>query len=220
MRRLLAGGVMLLLLGAGCASPSSNPLPDEFWAYGTWRFDADESVYTAAPKGVAMLTMHFTAQTADQYLIEGTLDYDTLTLSCTAFGEGSDVHPTCRGTDECAVVGTTQGVVTGVAVVRDGKLVMTPKWVTKPDEAVTWTCNSTTSPAQSGWSVWMTMGNLGAKIIDETWSVDVDGAASVDDLPTDVATDEKTIMATFDTVANDVTAKGVIGFYRALPTSE
>ncbi|MEK7458844.1 MAG: hypothetical protein AAB663_00380, partial [Patescibacteria group bacterium] len=80
MRRLLAGGVMLLLLGAGCASPSSNPLPDEFWAYGTWRFDADESVYTAAPKGVAMLTMHFTAQTADQYLIEGTLDYDTLTL--------------------------------------------------------------------------------------------------------------------------------------------
>ncbi len=220
MKKLLWGGAVLLFLGAGCASPSTSAMPDEFWAYGTWRFDADESVYTAAPKGVAMLTMHFTAQTADQYLIEGTLDYDTSTLSCTAFGEGSDVHPTCRGTDECAVVGTTQGILTGVAVVRDGKLVMTPKWVTKPDEAVTWTCNTITSPAQSGWSVWMTMGPLGAKIVDETWSIDITDAAFIDDLPTDVATDQKTISATFDTVANNVTASGIIGFYREDPSTE
>lgn len=214
MRRLLAGGVMLLLLGAGCASPSSNLLPDEFWAYGSWRFDGDESKINFGVEGVAMVTMHFTRETGNQYLVDGNVTYSDDTLSCAIYP-----RKTLCPVNTCAVVSTTVGEITGVAVVRDGALVMTPRWVTKPDESVTYTCKDGITTTNSGWAVWQTMGPLGAKVVDETWSVDIADAAFVDDLPTDVATDEKTIMATFDTVANDVTAKGVIGFYRALPAS-
>ena len=60
-------------------------MPDEFWAYGTWRYDGDESRLTVAAKGVAFITMHFTREQGEQYLIDGTVAYDETALSCDTF---------------------------------------------------------------------------------------------------------------------------------------
>lgn len=210
---------LTLLLGAGCATASTNPLPSEFWAYGTWRFDEGQSTYTVAPKGVAFVTLHFSAQTADQYLVDGKVTYDDTSFSCTTHPEKYP-NVLCRGVDYCTVTGTTDGELTGVAVVQGGVLRVTQQWLTKPDESVTWTCNTTTSPGQSAWAVWLSMNKGATGFVETPWTVDIADASFVDDLPTDTVTDTKTITATFEGAENGVTAQGILGFYRALPASE
>ncbi len=191
-------------------------MPDEFWAYGTWRYDGDEDVLNVAANGVAIISMHFTREQGDQYLIEGTLTYDADTLSCDVFSKGH--LPTCT-TDTCSLSETIPGELSGVAVVRDGKLLISQQWVTKPDERYTWTCKDIAggSTTQSNWAVWQTMGPAGAGIVDAEWEVDINDAIFIDELPTDTTSDAKTISAEFDFEANFVKAKGLIGFYRKLP---
>ena len=80
--------------------------------------------------------MHFTRQQGEQYLIDGTVTYDAESLSCDVFYLSEDL-PICDET--CALAETIPGELTGVAVVRDDTLVISPNWVTKPDEHYTWT---------------------------------------------------------------------------------
>lgn len=217
MKNIFLCGVLLLSLTTGCSSVWSA-LPDEFWAYGTWRYDGDENVLTVAATGTAFITMHFTRQQDEQYLIDGTVTYDESSLSCDVFALGE--KPTCT-TDTCALSEIIPGELSGVAVVRDDKLIITQHWVTKPDERYTWICKEGVeggSVTQSNWSVWQTMGPNGAGIVDDTWEVDIADAAFIDDLPLGEVTDEKTISVNFDVRANDnVEAIGLIGFYRQLP---
>ncbi|MEK7665585.1 MAG: hypothetical protein AAB337_01750 [Patescibacteria group bacterium] len=202
---------LLALLGAGCTTSTTSKMPDEFYARGSWRFDGDESVINFGVKGVAIIDMHFTRQTADQYLIDGTVTYKDETLGC-------DIFPrfTLCPKNTCEVVGTTVGELTGVAAVRGSQLEMSTHWLTKPDESATFFCSDTITSTNSGWAVWQTMGPLGAKIVDEPWGVDISGSF-IDDLPIGEVTDTPVISANFNVEANDVTAEGLIGFYRNKP---
>lgn len=206
--------LLALSVFTGCSALTSS-MPDEFWAYGTWRYDGDENKLTIAPKGTAFITMHFTRQQGEQYLIEGDVTYDSASLSCDVF---SFTHQPLCDVDTCTLSEIVPGELTGVAEVRGDQLVMTPRWVTKPDEIYTWTCSEGYSSTNSAWSVWQTMGPLGAGIVEATWEVDIGDALFVDELPPDEVTDAKVISATFSTTANDnVSAEGVIGFYTELP---
>lgn len=216
MKNLFFCAVLLLGLGAGCSSPVSSSMPDEFWAYGTWRYDGDNKVLSMAANGTAFITMHFTREQDEQYLIDGTVTYDADSLSCEVFALSTDVL--CTST--CQLSETVPGELSGVAVVRDGKLLITQHWVTKPDERYTSFCtseNHEVSATGSSWAVWQTMGPLGAGIVDGTWEIDISDAAFIDDLPLDEVTDAKTISANFEVEANATAASGLIGFYRELP---
>lgn len=186
-------------------------MPDTFYAHGSWRFDGDESVINFGAKGVAFIDLVFTRQVDEQYLIEGAVTYDSESFSC-------DIFPrfTICPVNTCEVVGSTVGELTGVAEVRGDQLVMTQHWLTKPDESVTYTCNEGLTATNSAWAVWQTMGPLGAKIVDEQWSVDISGSF-IDELPVGEVTDAKVISVNISTEANDVSAEGLIGFYRNKP---
>lgn len=214
MKSAIFCSLFVLGLLTGCGSLTSS-MPDEFWAYGTWRYDGDETKLTVAAKGTAFITMHFTRQQGEQYLIEGDVTYDSTSLSCDVFYLTN--QPVC-GVDTCTLSEVVPGELTGVAEVRGDKLVMMPRWVTKPDEIYTWTCEEGYDSTNSTWSVWQTMGPLGAGIVEATWEVDIGDALFVDELPLNEVTDAKVISANFSTTANDnVSAEGVIGFYTELP---
>jgi hypothetical protein len=215
MKKILQSGFLLgALFLSSCEAETSVSLPDEFWAHGTWRYDADEMVYTVANRGTAIIDLHFTRQQGEQYLIDGTLTYDETTLGCDVFFLGH--KPICTE-DTCEFVDLVPGELTGVAEARDGLLVMQMNWLTKPDELYSWICTPENSSTQSSWSVWMTMGPLGAGIVEETWELDIEDAVFVDDLPEGEISDAKVMSANFDVVANDVAAQGLIGFYRNKP---
>ncbi len=211
MKNIFLCAVLLLSLTTGCSSVGST-LPDEFWAYGAWRYDGEENVLTVAADGTALISMHFTRQQDEQYLIDGTLTYDESSLSC-------EINPLSEDDFTCALAEVIPGELSGVAVVRDGKLIITQHWITKPDERYTATTTRyDLATTQSNWAVWQTMGPNGAGIVDDTWEVDIAGAAFIDDLPLGEVTDEKTISVNFDVRANEnVSAIGLIGFYRELP---
>lgn len=212
MTKLIVSLGIVFLIGAGCAAePTASTMPDTFYAHGSWRFDGDESVINFGVKGVAIIDMQFTRETEDQYLIEGRVAYDDESFSC-------DIFPrfTICPLNTCEVTSSTIGELTGVAVVRDGKLVMTPRWVVQPNELVTYSCSESATTTNGGFAVWQTMGPLGAKIVEETWSVDISGSF-IDELPQGEVTDASTISANFTTEANGVTAEGLIGFYRNKP---
>ena len=213
MRQIIFSLCLLALVGAGCANAptAGSKMPDTFYAHGTWRFDGDEYKINFGVHGVAMLDWQFTRQMGDQYLVEGTVSYDQSTLGCAIAP-----RPSLCTKNTCSVSGTTVGEITGVAEVRGDQLVINAHWLTKPDESVDYVCTDTLGDTYSGWAVWQTMGPLGAKLVEETWTVDVSGVF-IDDLPSGEVIDTPTISANISTVANDVTAEGLIGFYRQWP---
>lgn len=213
MRRRFFPFALLVLLGAGCTQ-DTVAMPDVFYAHGSWRFDGTDSIYTASPSGAAAIDLTFTREQGDQYLVEGDVTYDDDTFSC-RLDLGADTL--CRGASFCEVRSTTPGVVTGVAVVRGGELQITTNWVVKPDEAVTAGCTGRGETTNSGWHAWLGMGPRGANMIDGTWVVDIADAAFIDDLPTDIATDEKAMSASFSAETDGIISEGLVGLYREKP---
>lgn len=200
----------MLCLGSGCI-PSGSTMPDTFFAHGSWRVDGDESVINFGVQAIAFIDLQFIRQQGDQYLIEGQVTYAEDELSCTV-----STHPTNCPINTCAVVSTTPGELTGVAEVRGDKLMISMNWLTRPNENVTYICDEKLSVDAGGWAVRQTMEPIGAGIVEKNWEVDITGMF-IDDLPTDTATDAQTISASFSVEANDVTAEGLIGFYKEKP---
>jgi hypothetical protein len=182
-------------------------MPDTFFAHGSWRVDGDESKINFGVQAIAFIDVQFVRQQGDQYLIEGQVTYAEDTLSCTV-----STHPTNCPVNTCAVVSTTPGELTGVAEVRGDKLVINMNWLTEPNENVTYKCDEELSVDAGGWAVRQTMEPRGAGIVEKNWEVDITGMF-IDDLPTNEATDTQTISVE----ASDVTAEGLIGFYREKP---
>lgn len=208
----------IFLVGTGCTGPTAS-MPDEFWAYGSWRFEGDPAAYTSAvSKGVAFISMHFVRQQGEQYEITGTVTYDEASMECLYIGPAKSNCPI----NTCEFVKTVDAEFTGTAEVRDGELVVKPVWLGYPeyvpDELVNNICSSTLSAITSNFGVYQSIGAHGAGVIDSTWSVPIEGRSFVDDMPSDEIVEGDTVMSVnFSGMWNDFSGEGLIGFYRNEP---
>lgn len=210
----------LVTLGFGCTNSSfveSHPMPDEFWGYGSWRFDSLEERLHDGASGTAIIKLKFTRMQGDQYEIFGDVTYVEDTMRCDNKDTPSRICPT----DTCEYVSSDPGTIAGVAEVTDGVLTLKPVWNgdDTPTERVLWICDASeddNTPHDTG-AVRTTMDLYGAGFVDTTWTMDVADITFIDDLPGGEVTDEKTAYKNFETEVGLIEAKGLFALYRNEP---
>ncbi|EKD78782.1 MAG: hypothetical protein ACD_41C00266G0001 [uncultured bacterium] len=207
----------LLTLGFGCSSNlvDSRSMPDEFWGYGSWRFDVQEQKLHDGTSGVAMIKVKFTRINGDQYEIFGDVTYVDDTMRC------DEAQPTSRicPKNTCTFESADPGTIAGVAEVTDGVLTLKPVWNDEdiPEERVSFSCKTDGDMAHDTASVRTTMDLYAAGFVNTTWTMDVDGVTFIDDLPDGEVTDEKTAFKNFETEYGLINAEGLFALYRNEP---
>lgn len=210
----------LVTLGFGCTSSSpveSHPMPDEFWGYGSWRFDSLEERLNDGASGVAIIKLKFTRMQGDQYEIFGDVTYREDTMRCDNKSIPNRICPT----DRCDYVSADPGTITGVAEVSDGVLTLKPVWNGDdiPLERVLWICDASednNTPHDTA-AVRATMDVNGAGFVNTVWTMDVADITFIDDLAPSEVTDQKTAYKNFETEYGLVEAEGLFSLYRNEP---
>lgn len=216
MRTLLLG-IMLVALGAGCSGglPADSSMPDEFWGYGSWRFDSVESKLHDGASGVAMIKLKFTRMNDNQYEIFGDVTYVEDEMRCDEAQPESRICPK----NTCVYESADPGTIAGVAEVTNGVLTLKPVWNgdDTPLERVSFTCKTDGDFAHDTGAVRSTMDMYGAGFVNTVWTMDVDGITFIDDLPPGEVVDTKTAYKNFTTEYALIKAEGLFALYRNEP---
>ena len=208
----------LVTLGFGCSGFSlveSNPMPDEFWGYGSWRFDSLEELLHDGASGVAIIKLKFTRMQGDQYEIFGDVTYVEDTMRC------DEAQPAGRicSLNTCDYVSADPGTIAGVAEVKEGELTLKPVWNGEdvPMERVSFSCDKDGDIAHDTAAVRTTMDLYGAGFVNTVWTMDVADMTFIDDVPGGEVTDQKTAYKNFETEAGLIKAEGLFSLYRNEP---
>ncbi len=190
-------------------------MPDEFWGYGSWRFDALESRLHDGASGVALIKLKFTRMNGDQYEIFGDVTYVEDEMRCDEDAAAGRICPK----NTCVYESADPGTIAGVAEVADGVLTLKPVWngSDTPFERVSFSCKDDGDMAHDTSSVRTTMDRYASGFVNTTWTMDVDGITFIDDLPPGEVTDAKTASKNFETEYGLIKAEGLFALYRNEP---
>lgn len=214
---VLVGLAALGVMGGVCQQPSaepttSYPLPDEFWALGTWNIDTDESRLHDGPSGTATIVWQFTRQNENQYEIYGTVTYNQGSMRCDQTSNPNQICPV----DTCEFVSTQDGLIGGVAEANQEVLTVKPVWIENnwPSERVRVFCTSE-GTEHDALGVFQTLNAAGA--VGKTWTFDIQGASFLDDVPAGQAGQTKLMTKTFEAEYGLILGQGIFTLYRQQP---